>query len=75
LGDKLVIIVLPIGGVDKSGQVILAKMPGWFGKKGHPFPGDLGYTPAIGRAAGSSRKGSPHALLADTMRASAAAVA
>jgi hypothetical protein len=47
--EKLAIIVLPIGGVDKSGKVILAKMPGWFGKKGHPFPGNLGYTPATGR--------------------------
>ena len=29
--------------------VILAKTRGWFGKKGHYFPHDLAYTPAIGR--------------------------
>ena len=29
-------------------MVILAKTPGWFGKKGHPFPDDLDYTPADG---------------------------
>jgi len=27
----------------------LAKTPGWFGKKGHPFPGELAYTPATVR--------------------------
>jgi hypothetical protein len=41
--------VLRIAGFGKNRPVILAKKPGLFGKKGHPFPDDLRYTPATGR--------------------------
>jgi hypothetical protein len=47
--NLLAVIVLRIGGVGNNRPVILARTPGWFVKKGHLFPGVLGYTPTIGQ--------------------------